>query len=66
MFDELPKIEHRKTNGRYATRLQTALMEAANWKTLYISEVTRKECVSKTLRIKDEEIIRLKKLIKNP
>jgi len=63
MFAALPAPEHRKTNGRYATRLDAALQEALNWKTLYITEITRKECVSTKLRVQQEEITTLKNIL---
>jgi hypothetical protein len=64
MFEALPMPEHRKANGQFATRLEAALQDAANWKMLYLTEITRKECVATKLRTQQEEINRLKNRLK--
>jgi hypothetical protein len=65
LFD-LPKpIEHRKQNGRFSTYLEAALQEVANYKTLYLAEIRKNSSVSYLLRIKDEEILKLRKQL-NP
>lgn len=53
----------RKLNGEFATQLTSAIEHAANWKQLYLAEVTRKYYVAQKMRLLEEENIRLKKLL---
>jgi len=63
IFNTTVPVKHRKRNGQYATRLESALQESLNWKTLYLCEIRKDAAISRTLRAKDEEIIRLKNLL---
>jgi hypothetical protein len=50
----------RKLNGKWTDKLTSAVEHAANWRTLYIGEMTRQHCVARKMRILEEENIKLK------
>ena len=53
----------RKLNGKWTDKLTSAVEHAANWKALYIGEITRQHYVARKMRLLEEENIRLKKLL---
>lgn len=65
--EEMKGVKVRRPNGQFATKLQAATSELQKWKTLYLaamqSEPRRTVAMWRLLRQKDEEIIRLKKLL---
>lgn len=67
LFDNDPEYKHvyrRDSKGRFATELEAkyekAKHEAAVYKNMYLIAMSRMKGVAKILRIKEEEILKLK------